>query len=130
MVAASLTAALGFGAVLFMLWYLKALLREVGPVSWHQNMPDRGSWQRKLATVFRLGNLLQIVRVRYEYEGEDCHETEIFRGERVELSENHHLGLESYGSGLNHFNVFNVSGGLRQRTSDSKHSRTIHGRGF
>ena len=130
MVAASLTVTLGFGATLFMLRYLIALLRELAPVSRPQNMPDNGRWQRKLATVSELGNLLQIVRFRYEYEGEGCHETECICGERAEVSESHYHALEGYGSGPNYFDVFNVSRRARPRAIDSSHSRTIHGHNF
>jgi hypothetical protein len=112
--AASLIAAIGFGATAFMLWVLAALLRD--GVRWSdyrvvrvaRNTRSREETRRGLSLASDGAHLPEARSNR--------------RGHRVELLENQNHGKSEYDSGLTALDVCSISGKFSWRAVRAKYS--------
>jgi hypothetical protein len=110
---ASVVAAIGFGAAVFMLGFLIALLRE-GPSSVRY-------W---VVPVLRKPQREGALSVTYDGRGAGCK----LRVDRVKLSENENHDQKKSGSGLIIFDVRTISGGMGWRAIYSKRSFVLRER--
>lgn len=115
---ASVVAAIGFAAVVFMLRFLIALLREAPPAVCYWVVPVRQNPERTVLQCWS-GN----------YVDDDCRQEAWKRGhDRVELLENENHEKEWRGSSPIAFDVRTIPGRLGWRAIDPKRACSFHER--
>jgi hypothetical protein len=116
---ASVVAAIGFGAAVFMLGFLIALLREGAPSVFYRVVPTGGRSKKQK----------DLEGLRRIYGNENCCATESDRSERYrQLLENLHHEKGTSGSGLITLDVRTISGGVGWRAIHPKRSFTLRER--